>query len=75
MSCTVMWRKVDPKKGKYVGSGSFRDILDKKFGFPAKLSYANIPYLEGIKDSGHQEAGILIDAILEEDVIEIFLEC
>lgn len=75
MSCSVLWRKVDPKKGKYVGSGNFRDILDKKFGFPAKLNFADIPYLEGMRDCGHEEAEILIDAIREEDVIEIFLEC
>lgn len=75
MSCTVMWRRVDPKQGKYVGKGSFRDILDRKFGFPAKLTYEHITYLEGMVDCGHEEAQVLIDAIREEEQIEIFLEC
>jgi hypothetical protein len=75
MSCSVLWRKVNPKTGKYVGSGSFREILDKKFGYPSKLTYQHIPYLEGLVDCGHDEAQILIDAIHDEEHIEIFLEC
>jgi len=75
MSCSVLWRKVDPKKGEYVGRGSFRDILDRKFGFPQKLTYEHIGFLEGMVASGHEEAQILIDAIYQEEQIEIFLEC
>lgn len=71
MSCTVLWRKFNPKKGKYVGRGSFRDILDKKYGFPAKLCQMDISYLEGMRDCGHEEAQILIDALYDEEEIEI----
>lgn len=74
MSCCVLWKPVN-NTGKYVGSGSFRDILDRKYGFPSKLGWSDIPYLEGIKDCGHEEAQILIDAIRGEEQIEIFLEC
>ena len=74
MSCTVLWKPV-LNDGKYVGQGSFRDILNRKYGFPAKLSPSAIPYLEGMRDSGHDEAQILIDAIYAEQEIEIFSEC
>ena len=74
MSCSVMW-KPSKNDGKYVGSGSFRDILERRYGFPAILGHSNINYLEGMRDSGHNEAQILIDAINEESQIEIFLEC
>ncbi len=31
MSCTLYWKPVNTD-GRYVGKGSFRDILDKKYG-------------------------------------------
>lgn len=74
MSCSVMWKPVS-NEGNYVGGGSFRDILEKKYGFPAVLTYAHIEWLAGVRDSGYEEAQILIDAIYEKNKIEIFLEC
>ena len=74
MSCSVLWKPVKDD-GKYVGKGSFRDVLDKKYGFPATLNRLDVPYLEGMRDCGHEEAQILIDAIYIEGTIEIFLEC
>lgn len=74
MSCSVMWKPVF-NDGKYVGSGSFRDILDRTFGFPAKLRNIDVKFLEGMVACGHEEAQILIDAIYKELEIEIFLEC
>jgi hypothetical protein len=74
VSCSVLWKPFK-NEGKFVGKGSLRDILDKKYGFPAKLSHKDINYLEGMEDCGHEEARILIDAIYAEEEIEIFLEC
>lgn len=74
MSCSVLWKPVK-NDGTYVGKGKFRDILEKKFGFPSVLSYSDIPYLEGLFESGHEEVRILIDALRLEGKIEIFLEC
>ena len=74
MTCSVLWRPVNTD-GKYVGTASFRDVIDRKYGFPARLSRSDIPYLEGLKDCGYDEAKILINAIYEEEIIEIFLEC
>lgn len=74
MSCSVYWKPVK-NDGKYVGSGRFREILHKKFGYPAILTHSSLPYLEGLEDCGHIEAKILIEAIHENETIEIFLEC
>jgi hypothetical protein len=74
MSCTVLWKPII-NDGKYVGKGIFRDILNKKYGFPSKLNHSDIPYLEGLLDGGYYDAQTLIEAILHEDEIEIFLEC
>ena len=74
MSCSVFWKPLY-NSGKYVGQGAFRDILERKYTFPAELSHSDIPYLEGIKNCGHGEAHVLIDAIDEYNVIKIFLEC
>ena len=74
MTCSVLWKPVNTD-GKYVGSGRFREILDKKYGFPAKLTNSDIQYLEGVRDCGYDEVQVLIDAIYENIEIEIFLEC
>lgn len=72
MKNDVMWRPRGDNATR-VGNGRFRDILDKKFGFPHVLRISEIPYLEGLSDCGFDEAKILIDAIYSLGEIEIFI--
>ena len=74
MSCTLMW-KPTVDGGNYVGGSGLRDILERKFGYPARISNNQIPYLEGLRDSGHETAQVLIDALYEKGEIEIYVEC
>jgi len=74
MTCTLYWKPVS-KEHDYVNDHVLRDILEKKFGFPAQLNHTHIEYLSGLRDAGREQAFGLIDAIHEHGVIEINKEC
>ena len=74
MSCTLCWKPV-AKHSYHISEIQLRNILDKKYGYPAKLNYGDISYLTALDDAGVNGANELINAIEKHDEIEIFLEC
>lgn len=74
MSCTLCYRPVI-NDSISISSIKLRDILDRKFGYPKKLSFSHIEYLEALSDSNVEGADELIDAIRKYECIEVFLEC
>lgn len=74
MGCTLYWIPVNTDKN-YVYNHILRNILEKKFGFGATLSYGNIEYLQALKDADIEGAQELIEAIEKYEVIEIGQEC
>lgn len=73
MSQDLYYRPIS-KKSISVGDFQLRNIIEKKFGYRAVISYISIPYLEALQDAGIEGADELIEAIRKHDEIEIYIE-
>jgi len=73
MSVSFTWRPINPNKGISFGTGSsLNSALTTAFGdFPIRLTDKDIPILKGIIACGHEDLYELIEAISENDEIEI----
>ncbi len=75
MSITLMWKPIT-KESRSLPDGLKRAISRRLFETDgiAVMRESDIPYLEGLRDAGINEAEELIDIILKHEHIEIFLE-
>ncbi len=73
MGVSFTWRLADPNHGISWGSGSkLHSALVELFGdFPLTLSHTAIPKLEGLSAGGFGDVLELINAILNNDKIEV----
>ena len=77
MSATLAYRRtpVTPPKTHY-GSSELKFIFIEKYKLhdgSHTLTPEDIPYLEGLRDGGHKDAGKMIDCIKKYGGIEIYL--
>jgi len=73
MSTNLFWLP-RVRKGKIL-SKDLRRIIDKKYGYGEfVLDHSDLGYLEGLKDSGIEDADKLIEAISKHDCISLYQE-
>lgn len=70
MSLGIYWSPVK-SDSQYVGNGKFRDIIREEFSLPCILTHTAMPFLRGVYACGYEEAGILLQALIEHDRVEL----
>ena len=73
MSQSIHYKPV-MNNGIHIGGCALKNILQEKYGYPARLTAIDVSYLQGLHDAGIANAECLIEAIEKYSVIEIYLE-
>lgn len=73
MSQSLYWKPYSPT-GNYVGSLELKQILCRRFTLPVRLTVLDLQYLEGLNDANINCVSELIEAIKNNQVIELYLE-